>query len=220
MKRTMKRRTLAVAGLIVTLYQPPAYALFGVGDLSFDPTVYAEIVSLYDQGKEIFDNAKKQLSSLADIQKTINEANQAYESLVNMDLKKLSNDLAPRSTTGNDNRFAAMRSEIDRVQSTAGSSASYVQYQQQRLKNLESLDLVQTASASNTGRASDKTNAATSSQITAQSTSTLAALAASEEQRRVQEDMALAQSRKTEINNLQGTRSIYDAIGMRKQLTP
>ena len=69
-----KHRALAVAALVVTLYQPPAQALFGVGDLSFDPTVYAELVSLYDQGKEIFDNAKKQLSSLADIQKTINEA--------------------------------------------------------------------------------------------------------------------------------------------------
>ena len=220
MKPITKRRSLAVVTLIVTLYQPQAHALFGVGDLSFDPTVYAEIVSLYEQGKEIFDNAKKQLSSLADIQKTINEANQAYESLVNMDLKKLSNELTIRDTSGNSNRFAAMRSELDRIQSTAGGNASYIQYQQQRLKNLESLELVQSASASNTGRASDKTNAATSSQITAQSTSTLAALAASEEQRRVQEDMALAQSRKTEINNLQGTRNIYDAIGMRKQLTP
>lgn len=220
MKPTMKPRLLAVAVLMGALYQPPAYALFGVGDLSFDPTVYAEIVSLYDQTKELFDNAKKQLSSLADIQKTINEANQAYESLVNMDLKKLSADLAPRSTDGSSNRFAAMRSELDRIQSTAGSNAAYVQYQQQRLKNLESLDLVQSASASNTGRASDKTNAATSSQITAQSTSTLAALAASEEQRRMQEDMALAQSSKTQIDNLQGTRGIYEAIGMRKQLTP
>ena len=215
-----KHRALAVAALVVTLYQPPAQALFGVGDLSFDPTVYAELVSLYDQGKEIFGNAKKQLSSLADIQKTINEANQAYESLVNMDLKKLSGDLAPRSTDGSSNRFAAMRSELDRIQSTAGGSAAYVQYQQQRLKNLESLDLLQNASASNTGRASDKTNVATSSQITAQSSSTLAALAASEEQRRVQEDMALAQSRKAEISNLQGTRNIYDAIGKQKQLAP
>ena len=215
-----KHRVLAVAALVVTLYQPPAHALFGVGDLSFDPTVYAELVSLYEQGKEIFDNAKKQLSSLADIQKTINEANQAYESLVNMDIKKLSGDLAPRSTDGSSNRFAAMRSELDRIQSTAGGSAAYVQYQQQRLKNLESLDLLQNASASNTGRASDKTNVATSSQITAQSSSTLAALAASEEQRRVQEDMALAQSRKAEISNLQGTRNVYDAIGMQKQLAP
>jgi hypothetical protein len=36
----------------------------------------------------------------------------------------------------------------------------------------------------------------------------------------VQEDMALAQSRKAEINNLQGTRNIYDAIGEQKQLAP
>jgi hypothetical protein len=217
---TKKQRTLVVVALTVSLYQVPAQAVIGIGDISFDPTVYGELISIYEQGVQIFDNAKRQLGTLANIQKTINEANQAYESLVNMDLKKLSDELAPRSTDGSSNRFAAMRSELDRIQSTAGSNAAYVQYQQQRLKNLESLDLLQTASASNTGRASDKTNAATSSQITAQSTSTLAALAASEEQRRMQEDMALAQSRKTEIDNLQGTRSIYEAIGMRKQLTP
>lgn len=211
-----KRRTLAVAALVVTLYQPPAQALFGVGDLSFDPTVYAELVSIYDQGKELFDTAKKQLSSLADIQKTINEANQAYESLVNMDLKKLSNDLAPRGTDGSSNRFAAMRSELDRIQSTAEGSVSYVQYQQQRLKNLESLELLQTASASNTERASSKTNAATSAQITAQSTSTLAALAAAEEQRRVEEDIGREHGRRIEKDAIISTGSIYKAIGGQK----
>lgn len=211
-----KRRTLAVAALVVTLYQPPVQALFGVGDLSFDPTVYAELVSIYDQGKELFDTAKKQLSSLADIQKTINEANQAYESLVNMDLKKLSNDLAPRGTDGSSNRFAAMRSELDRIQSTAEGSVSYVQYQQQRLKNLESLELLQTASASNTERASSKTNAATSAQITAQSTSTLAALAAAEEQRRVEEDIGREHGRRIEKDAIISTGSIYKAIGGQK----
>lgn len=213
MKKMTIRRAVAATALSTMLYQTPAQAIIGIGDISFDPTVYAELISIYEQGKALFDTAKKQLDSLADIQKTINEANQAYESLVNMDLKRLSNDLAPRGTDGSSNRFAAMRSELDRIQSTAEGSVSYVQYQQQRLKNLESLELLQTASASNTERASGKTNAATSSQITAQSTSTLAALAAAEEQRRVEEDMGREHARRTEKDAIISTGSIYKAIG-------
>jgi len=198
------------------LYQAPAQAIVGIGDISFDPTVYAELVSIYDQGKELFDTVKKQLSSLADIQKTINEANQAYESLVNMDIKKLASDLAPRGTDGSSNRFAAMRSELDRIQSTGEGSAAYVQYQKQRITNLENLELLQTASATNTDRASSKTNAATSSQITAQSTSTLAALAAAEEQRRVEEDIGREHGRRIEKDAINSAGSIYKAIGGQK----
>jgi len=215
-KNKSLRATLAVA-VAATLYQTPAHAIFGIGDVSFDPTSYSELVSLYDQAKQLYDTAVKQLNSLASIESTIKQANEAYDSVVNLNLKKIAGDLTPRNPNGSSNQFAAMSAELSRVQSTAGSDVAYVQYQAQRLKNLESLTLLQDASADNTQRATDKTNQATSSQITAQSTSTLAALAASEEQRRVQEETALATSRKTELDNLNDSKQLYDAIGMTPQ---
>jgi hypothetical protein len=55
-------------------------------------------------------------------------------------------------------------------------------------------------------------NAATSSSITAQSTSTLAALAAAEELRRVQDDYQKQKAAKTVVDNLQDSTKLYGAI--------
>lgn len=214
------RLLLGVLMVSAALYQPRAEAILGIGDVSFDPTAYSELVSIYEQTKQLFDTAREQLNNLARIQDTITQANQAYESLVNLDIKKIASDLRPQGTNGSENRFKALSGELSRVQSKAGGDLSYVQYQAQRLKNLESLDLLQSASTSNTERASTRTNAATSAQITAQSTSALTALAASEEQRRVQEEIALAQGRQHEVQNLHDSRDLYEAIGMRKPPAP
>lgn len=214
MRPIMLRRALIVPALITMLYQPPAQAIIGIGDISFDPTVYAELISIYEQGKQLFDTAKKQLDNLAEIQRTINEANRAYQSIVNTDLKKIAADLQLRNPQGSDNPYAAMRSELDRAEGTLGSNARYYQYQSQRIKNLESLDLLQKASTSNVERASGaEVNQNTSAQISAQSTSTLAALAAAEEQRRVQSDVALTRARAEEISGVKKSTDLYRAIG-------
>lgn len=219
MRPTMLRRALIGPALIAMLYQPPARAVFGVGDLSFDPTVYAEVVSLYEQGKEIWDTAKKQLDTLAEVQRTIKQANQAYQSIVNIDLKKIAGDLTTSDLKGSKDQIAALRSEMDQTENALGGNVRYYQYQSQRIKNLESLELLQKASADNLERASGNMGEAvvpTSTQITAQSTSTLAALAAAEEQRRVNEDVSKEQAYRTEKLTIMGTAEIYKAVGSPK----
>ena len=219
MRPTMLRRALIGPALIAMLYQPPARAVFGVGDLSFDPTVYAEVVSLYEQGKEIWDTAKKQLDTLAEVQRTIKQANQAYQSIVNIDLKKIAGDLTTSDLKGSKDQIAALRSEMDQTENALGGNVRYYQYQSQRIKNLESLELLQKASTDNLERASGNMGEAvvpTSTQITAQSTSTLAALAAAEEQRRVNEDVSKEQAYRTEKLTIMGTAEIYKAVGSPK----
>lgn len=212
----MTQRTTQVAvavALSMALYQPAARAVIGIGDISFDPTVYGELVTIYEQGVKLWETTKQQLDRLSAIQQTINEANRAYESVVNFDIKRLAADLQPRANNGTDNRFAAMRGELGRMENTLGSNTRYYQYQTQRIKNLESLELLQEASTKNVERSSSKLNQATADQITAQSTSTLAALAAAEEQRRKQEEMALARSRSEEISGVKKSADLYRAIG-------
>ena len=216
MRPTMLRKALIVPALITMLYQPPAQAVIGIGDISFDPTVYAELVSIYSQGVEIWNTAKKQLDSLAEVQRTIKQANQAYQSIVNIDLKRIASDLTTGDLNGSDDQIAALRSEMSQVESTLGGNTRYYQYQSQRIKNLESLELLQKASTNNLERASGNMGEAvvpTSTQITAQSTSTLAALAAAEEQRRVNEDVARNRAQAQEVDSVKQSADIYRVIG-------
>ena len=206
----MKRKLLA-ALLVWALFMPQAYAVFGIGDISFDPTVYGEVAALYKQTTELYETAKKQLDGLASIEKTIREAQQAYESLANTDLKQVVKGLKPDKDSGK--TIGAMRAELERVGNGMGQNAGYIRYQLSRITQLENLELLKKASTANTEQATGKMNAATAERITAQSAATLAALAAAEEQRRVQEDYAQAAAAKAVVDNLNNSNKVYEAMG-------
>lgn len=207
----MMKCTLFVALLVSALFTSRAYAVFGVGDISFDPTVYSEVAALYQQTKELYDTAKKQLDGLASIEKTIREAQQAYESLANTDLKQVVKGLKPDKDSGK--TIGAMRAELERVGNGVGQNAGYIRFQLSRITQLENLELLKKASAANTEQATGKLNAATAERITAQSAATLASLAAAEEQRRVQEDYAHAAAAKAVVDNLNNSNKVYEAMG-------
>ena len=67
----MKRLLAFVFALAVA---NPAHAFLGVGDITFDPTSYAQLTKQYQQAVELYNNAKKQLDGLVSIEKTINDA--------------------------------------------------------------------------------------------------------------------------------------------------
>lgn len=194
--------TLAVA--------TPAHALFGVGDLSFDPTTYGEVASLYKQTVELYDNAKKQLDSMASIEKTLKEAQQAYETLANTDLRSAAAGLRPDAA--NTKSAAGLRAELARMEGGVSQNSSYYTYQLSRIKQLENLELLQRASASNAQEATGKMNEATAARISAQAAASTAALAAAEEQRRVQEDMARQAAAKAGRDSMKDSRKLYKAM--------
>ena len=193
------------------MFVSPAHAFWGVGDITFDPTTYGEVSALYKQTKELYDTAKKQLDGLASIEKTIKDAQQAYDSLANTDLKQVVKGLRPDKNSGKS--IGAMRAELERVGNGVGQNAGYIRFQLSRITQLENLALLKKASAANTEQATGKMNAATAERITAQSTSALASLAAAEEQRRVQEDYAQAAAAKAVVDNLNHSSKVYEAIG-------
>jgi|GEM_PF-2993759 len=194
-----------------SMFVSPAHAFWGVGDITFDPTTYGEVSALYKQTKELYDTAKKQLDGLASIEKTIKDAQQAYDSLANTDLKQVVKGLRPDKNSGKS--IGAMRAELERVGNGVGQNAGYIRFQLSRITQLENLALLKKASAANTEQATGKMNAATAERITAQSTSALASLAAAEEQRRVQEDYAQAAAAKAVVDNLNHSNKVYEAMG-------
>ena len=204
----MKRLLAFVFALAVA---NPAHAFLGVGDITFDPTSYAQLTKQYQQAVELYNNAKKQLDGLVSIEKTINDAQRAYETLASTNLKTVASGFSLNS--GDSKTAAGLRAQLAGMENGTTQTAGYISYQLSQLNQLENLALLQKASASNLKQAGGKINPTEAASITAQSSSTIAALAAVEAQRRQQEDIAKTAAAQAEINNLDNAKTVYKAMG-------
>ena len=189
----------------------PAHAFWGVGDITFDPTSYAQLTKQYEQAVELYNNAKKQLDGLVSIEKTIKDAQMAYDTLASTNLKTVASGFSLNS--GDSKTAAGLRAQLAGMENGTTQTAGYLSYQLSQLNQLENLALLQKATASNLKQASGKINPTEAASITAQSSSTLAALAAVEAQRRQQEDIAKTAAAQAEINNLDNAKTVYKAMG-------
>jgi len=195
--------TLAVAN--------PAHAFWGVGDITFDPTSYAQLTKQYQQAVELYNNAKKQLDGLVSIEKTIKDAQMAYDTLASTNLKTVASGFSLNS--GDSKTAAGLRAQLAGMENGTTQTAGYLSYQLSQITQLENLALLQKASASNLKQAGGKINPTEAASITAQSSATIAALAAVEAQRRQQEDIAKTAAAQAEINNLDNAKTVYKAMG-------
>ncbi len=202
---------LPAAALLFVL--EPAHAFWGIGDVVYNPTEYGQFGKTIEQGKQLYDASVRQLDSLASIERSMNEANQAYQNLRTLNLSELWQNLQPgMSLHGTTTPIATLRAEIANSQNGVTHDAGYIRYQLQQLDQLDRLAVVQQASAGDNQKASATPQPAQSAQITAASTSALAALAASEERRRTEQDFARASAQQGAIDHFNDT-SLYDAIG-------
>jgi hypothetical protein len=199
-----------IAFLLIAAVANPAHAFWGIGDVTFDPTSYGEIVKQYEQMVKMYETAKSQLDSLAKIEQTIKEAQQAYDTLASGDIKNVVAGM--KLDTNNTKTAAGLRAELANMENHGTQSVSYVNYQLSMIGQLENLAALQKASSNNMQQSTGNPNTATSASITAQSTSTLAALAAAEELRRVQDDYQKQKAAKTVVDNLQDSTKLYGAI--------
>jgi hypothetical protein len=199
-----------IAFVLIAAVANPAHAFWGIGDVTFDPTSYGEIVKQYEQMVKMYETAKSQLDSLAKIEQTIKEAQQAYDTLASGDIKNVVAGM--KRDTNHTKTAAGLRAELANVENHGTQSVSYVNYQMSMIGQLENLAALQKASSNNMQQSAGKTNTVTSASITAQSTSTLAALAAAEELRRVQEDYQKQKAAMTVVDNLQDSTKLYGAI--------
>lgn len=204
------KKIFAFALVFVTA--TPAHAVLGVGDVVFDPSTYGQVVKQYEQMMKLYENAKGQLDKLVSIERTINEAQAAYDTLGSFSLQTAIDGLREN---GNDIKSAAqLRAALANTEGGAAQSSSYVQYQLSQIEQLENLAKLRKASSDNAKQAANKgTNQATSSAISAQSTATMAALAAAAEQRRIEEETQRGMTAKAANENLKNSTKVYEAMG-------
>ena len=180
---------------------------------AMDAANYAQLVELVKNATEMLANARKQLAQLADVQRTIREAAEAYDTITTLDAKKIAADFNPSNYGNSKDKLNTLRGDLSRLDRNTSRDVNYYQFQMQRIANLESLVHLQSTASDNTSRAGSKTNPATDQKITAQSTSSLAALAAAEEQRRQREEAANAADAKMRKDSVDSSVSIYRAMG-------
>ena len=208
----MRRAWLSLAAL-GALVCAPAHAFLGIGDVVYDPTEYGQFAKTIQQSKQLYDASIRQLGRLASIEKTMNDADEAYQNLRTLNLSELWRNLQPGTDLqGTTTPIATLRAEIENTASGSAHDAAYVRYELQQLGALDRLASVQQASADDNEKASAQPKPAESAQITAASTSALAALAASEERRRTERDSARAIAQQGEIDHFKDN-SLYGAIG-------
>jgi hypothetical protein len=204
----MKHVTLIGALLL----SQQSFAIMGAGDVTYDPAVHAELVSMFEQAKELYKNAKEQLDTIVKVESTIHQAYQAYESLKNFDLHDYFESLRLRKF----NSAAALRGELSRIEGRVSGGINFVDYQLDQIGNLENLMYLQDAAQKNVRDASlASINQTSSSQITAQSTAALMALAASQEQRRIEADSQNAVNNQRTLDVLIDSSEVYEAMGSR-----
>jgi hypothetical protein len=189
---------------------PNVYALVGVGDVVYDPSAATNFATMIKQAKETYEAAKSQLDKMVSMEKTIREAQEAYETLSKFDLNQA---IKGMQNGGKLESFAALRGSIANTEGKVTQDKNFVSGNIERIGQLENLELLKRAQLSNMEDVNGKPNSATSAKVTAQSTAALALLAASEEQRRVKEEVSMSQANALESGNTINSAKIYDAIG-------
>lgn len=206
----MKKTTLAVC-IAAAFAVSPARAFWGIGDVTFDPTNYAEALKQLEEMKKLYNTAKQQVDNLVKIERTIRDAQEAYKLLASGDIKSAMGQL--KVDPGNLKSAAGLRAELANLEGKGSQNAEYVKYQLSLIGQLENLQALQKASSTNAQQSTGQMNQATAATVTAQSTAALAALAASEERRRVQEEYERQKAAKQVVDSLDDAGSVYRAIG-------
>lgn len=188
----------------------PAHAFWGMGDVTYDPTAVAEITKNLEEMKKIYQAARDQIDGLSKIERTIKDAQQAYETLSSGDLQSVVSGM--QMDTGNVKSAADLRARFADMESKGGRAVNYMEYQLSLIDRLGDLGKLQKASASNLGQATNKSTVGTNSAITAQSTAALAALAAAEEQRNVEDELQRQKAEKNMQDDLAKSGKLYEAL--------
>ncbi len=198
--------------LFLLLFSNNAYAVLGAGDIVWDPKLEAQVIALYQQTVELYDNAKDHLKTAAEINQTIYEAEQAYDAIVNFNLKKAANEMFGfNSSQGASGRWKmqGLLNDLNVMENTGKNTGRFYDYQLGRLENMKAMFEFQEAAVENIEEASTDIPQRQSTQITAQSTASMAALMAAEDLRRQNEEAENAAAMKRDSDAFFKSKHIY-----------
>lgn len=201
--------------LLCLIVTSEAYAVGGVSDIVWDPKLEAQVIAVYDQTIELYNNAKSQLQTAAEINQTIYEAEQAFDAIVNFDLRATAEKMFGfNSSQGAQGRWKiqGLLNDLNRMESTGHSTGRFFDYQVGRLENMQAMFDFQEQAAENIAAATEDIPERQSAQITAQSTASVAALLAAEDLRRQHEEAEKEQADEQDHRGFYGSKSVYRGL--------
>ena len=208
-------RLLKIIMVINLLFIKEAYAIGGAGDVVWDPKLEAQVIAVYEQTVELYDNAKDQLKTAAEMNRTIYEAEQAYEAIVNFDIKATASKMFGfNSSQGSEGRWKiqGLVNDLNKMESTGRNTGRFYDYQLGRLENMQAMFEFQEAAAENIESATEDIPVRQSGQITAQSTASMSALLAAEDLRRQQEQVEKEQAAEHDRQRFYDSKHVYRAL--------
>lgn len=153
----------------------PSWAFLGVGDITFDPAVHAELVSLYEQAMGLYQQVIRQTDRLRMIDNTIRAAQRDEKIIANTHLAHWQTVIWPSVLP------APVRTDLIRWQAAEQKATrwqSFYKSQVDQLQQWAHFHALDSGGQHNLALASTRLGEKTSSLVTAQSTATLAVVSA------------------------------------------
>ncbi len=187
----------------------PCEAFLGVGDVTFDPAVHAELVTLYQQASRLYKGTLQQISRLRQIHAALQSAQKNVRRVLNGSLLRYTAKtlLVPLPPV-----LVRLLQAPPRAGALASRMHRYVQKQLRRLQRVARLRVLGRGVRANVGEAAHDLGARRSGDITAESTATLAALAAQAARARARHAVRQAARRRNAARVSVQTAAIYAAL--------
>ncbi|MHB8254179.1 MAG: hypothetical protein ACYDEV_10890 [Acidiferrobacter sp.] len=151
-----------------------ALAFLGVGDITFDPPVHAELISLFDQTLAIYHTVLSEVRRMQAVEDTLKSAQRDVRVITNGGLARYENRALP---VGIPLPIGAYLRTARRVVQTGSDLQGYYQQQARRFGRLSRLKWLARGTGKDVSLSATSLGVKTSGDVTAQSTATLATLA-------------------------------------------
>ncbi len=202
---------LIILLLLVAVPPRPATAI-----MTFDPTANKTLMAIWGKLTVMYTTIKGHLDTAVEMEEIMSDANATYQTISNLDISEIAEDFKSGDIlngAGPFGKLGMLQLEIEDKVSAGEDHVDYAVAQKNRIQNLRRLAKLKTASFKNMGKASRDLKERDSSQITAQSTATLAALATIEEDRKGKKAIAEARAKNEERKTIRQLGKIYTAMG-------
>ncbi len=207
----MKAAPLLLAAALLGAASP-ARAFLGIGDVSFDPQSYGELVSIYNQLQQSAATLDGQLRTLRKLQTMTTRAQQSYRQVRDRKLHALAGGLGV-PLAGANGGLGAVRLRIEGRRAADPADAGVYAIELRQLAGLQQLQSLQQAAAGNVERSATDLGVRASARVTAESTATLAALAALAQQRRCAAALQRARAQVDARGLVATSGDVYQALG-------
>lgn len=188
-----------------------ALAFLGVGDVTFDPPVHAELISLFNQTLAICRTAKDELRRMQAVQQILKNAQRDAKGIANGSLLRYETNTLPIGIP------KGLSADLGAAQGLARSGLDvgwYYQQQVRRFHELERLHWLVRGTGEDVRLAATSIGEKTSGDVTAQATATLAALAAASARSAQRRAIRRAAERRNDRNLPVRALALYRAFGV------